>query len=318
MMNAEQYWKNFSLGDELQIAGRFLYNGLRAFHDMDLLTYEDEIFEVLYNLSVGMERLLKIAVILIEHDPALDQEAFEKSLITHNHHNLCIRVTAKHPLKIAGVHNDFLQLLSTFYKSHRYGRYAISVLRATHDEKQAFLAFFEKHLTVSFPREDGINVARNAVRLKKFLGKTVGKIATQLYRVIDKEATRLRLYTYELRADSKAAMLFLAERFDFLDEDVFVKELLLHFVHCKARTGHIGYMHQLMPLKFDPGAADEHIQCLLAYEKRSAGMDSIEALYDDIEDKGARLEAMAPIGEPHVYFDGDEDDEENEEDDESR
>ncbi len=53
-MNTTQFWKNFTLGDELHIAGRFIYNGLRTFHEMDTLHYEDEVFEVLYNLSVGL------------------------------------------------------------------------------------------------------------------------------------------------------------------------------------------------------------------------------------------------------------------------
>jgi len=84
-MNKHQAWKNFNLGQELSISGAFIYNGLRRFHEMQELDHTDEIFEFLYNLSVGFERLLKIAVILIEHKDDSNQEALEKSLITHNH-----------------------------------------------------------------------------------------------------------------------------------------------------------------------------------------------------------------------------------------
>src|SRR5947199_41742 len=35
---------------------------------MQVLDNTDEIFEVFYNISVGLERLLKIAVVLVEHN----------------------------------------------------------------------------------------------------------------------------------------------------------------------------------------------------------------------------------------------------------
>lgn len=72
-------WKNFSLGKELDIAGSFIFNGLKAFDSMDNFYYEVEIFEFLYNISVGIERLAKIAVILIEHNNVQDQQEFEKA-----------------------------------------------------------------------------------------------------------------------------------------------------------------------------------------------------------------------------------------------
>ena len=33
-MNSTQYWKNFSLGTEIDISGAFIYNGLKAFDDI--------------------------------------------------------------------------------------------------------------------------------------------------------------------------------------------------------------------------------------------------------------------------------------------
>lgn len=64
-MKPAQFWKNFKLGEEVSVSGAFIYNGMRRFHEMRKLDYTDEVFEVLYNLSVGFERLLKIAVVLL-------------------------------------------------------------------------------------------------------------------------------------------------------------------------------------------------------------------------------------------------------------
>jgi len=44
------------------ISGSFIFNGLKCFHEMDTLYYSDEIFEFLYNISVGLERLFKITI----------------------------------------------------------------------------------------------------------------------------------------------------------------------------------------------------------------------------------------------------------------
>ena len=61
-MNPSDFWKNFRLGEEIHISGTFIYYGLRRFHELRKLDFDDELFEFLYELSVGLERLLKSAV----------------------------------------------------------------------------------------------------------------------------------------------------------------------------------------------------------------------------------------------------------------
>jgi hypothetical protein len=99
-MRPDEYWKNFNLGTELDIAGRFLFNGLQAFHEMRNFAAEEEVFEFLYGVAVGIERLLKIAVILTEHDKALDQVEFEKGIITHSHQELVKRLKKSHQIDL--------------------------------------------------------------------------------------------------------------------------------------------------------------------------------------------------------------------------
>lgn len=94
-MKSTEAWKNFNLGQELSVSGAIIYNGLRRFHEMRVLDNTDEIFEVFYNLSVGLERLLKIAVVLPEYTETTDQDKLEKSLRTDNHLDLLQRVTKR-------------------------------------------------------------------------------------------------------------------------------------------------------------------------------------------------------------------------------
>src|SRR5258708_4553415 len=134
-MRSTQAWKNFNLGQELSVSGAFIYNGLRRFHEMRVLDNTDEVFEVLYNLSVGLERLLKIAVVLLEHNDATDQDVLERSLITHNHLVLLERVTKGSQVNLGRPHKEFLALLGTFYKTIRYDRFTISSVHDSDKER---------------------------------------------------------------------------------------------------------------------------------------------------------------------------------------
>ncbi|UJR54530.1 hypothetical protein [Dickeya zeae] len=127
-MKPQIFWQNFELGVEIDIAGNFIYDGLNNLHQMEHFAYETEVFNVLYNLSVGVERFFKVAIILIEYDDDTDQDSFEKSLITHNHAELLARIRRKRAINLSGVHNDFISLLSKFYKSFRYDRYSLQTV----------------------------------------------------------------------------------------------------------------------------------------------------------------------------------------------
>jgi len=55
-MDRTTFWKNFNMGTELDVSGAFIYNGLEKLHKMDTFYHEQDVFEVLYNISVGIER----------------------------------------------------------------------------------------------------------------------------------------------------------------------------------------------------------------------------------------------------------------------
>lgn len=302
-MNKIQFWKNFKLGTELDISGRFIYNGLRYFHEMETLYYEGEVFEVLYNLSVGLERLLKIAVILSEHDKSKNQDEFEKSLITHNHLELLKRLKDKYKIKIASPHNEFLQMLSVFYKSHRYGRFSIASIGTASQEKLSFHAYLKKHLKIEINDEFPFSITPNSSKFKKFIGRIVGKISTQLFDIIAKEATRLNIYTNEIRYGSKAAKIFLSNKFEFSDEDVLWKELLIYFLNHHETSDYIEFIKSIEPLEFDPGLVGDYLQCFGSDEKKLDVIDELETLYEDLEKPGDRLHALSIVGNPSVCFD---------------
>ncbi len=308
-MDAATFWKNFRIGEELHIAGRFLFNGLRCCHEMESFHHEDEVFELLYHVSVGLERLLKVAVVMAEHDDTSVPNDFEKSLITHTHSELLTRVKSKHNLSFGSVHNEFLQLLATFYRSQRYGRF--NVRPDACGEKEAVRQFIEKHLALPVHDDFPFDITPNSTRIRRFFGRVIGKISTELFTKIQSDASRLNIFTDEIRPSSKAAKVFLDKEFTFENEDILVKELILHFLTTDANAGHLGLLKQLAPLGFDPGLDVEHIQALLSDEKKIESMGELEALYDDIKDKKARLQILDLVGQDGVCLDSDEEDDED-------
>ena len=302
-MDKQTFWKNFKLGEELHISGRFIFNGLRCFHEMEHLYHYDEIFETLYTLSAGIERLLKVAIILAEHDGDTDQTEFESRLITHDHQSLLLRLRNSRPITFSTVHNDLLAMLGSFYKTCRYDRYVLATMTVESKENSSLHQFFEKHLQIEIKDEPPFNVAQNTDRLRKFLGRTVGKITKTLYDLICKEASRNNIYTHEIRNDSKASKIFIHEKYDFLCEDVLWREILVFLINGDQQNGPQRFLRSIRPLELDPSLIQEYLDCFKSSEKMLACLGEIEELYSGLSSVKNRLETMALIANPHVVFD---------------
>ncbi len=96
----------------MHIAGTFLYDAIFGLEKMKHFCYEEECFSFLYNTSVGIERLEKVVIILLEHNNQKYQEEFEKSLITHNHLDLIKRI--ENILGDYALHDFFLYYMLRF------------------------------------------------------------------------------------------------------------------------------------------------------------------------------------------------------------
>jgi hypothetical protein len=307
-MNQDQAWKNFNLGEELTVSGSFIYNGLRRFHEMRSLEYTDELFDFLYNISVGLERLLKIAVVLIEHKPGIDQEALEKSLITHNHQELLKRVRRHVALDLGSPHNELLALLGNFYTSLRYDRFTLSSVYDTEREKRAVMLFLSKHLNVDLAPGSSLFAAENSNRYRAFFRKVVTKVSSELFGVVRTRSSELGLYTYELRHGSRAETIFLGQA-DLPAEEALWKELLVFFMNTKLSSGYLEFLRSIQPLEFDPELAGDYLACFQSDSAKSLVVGELEELYAGVENPGERLAIMDLIADPHASFDTPEPDE---------
>jgi len=311
-MRPDEYWKNFNLGTELDIAGRFLFNGLQAFHEMRNFVAEEEIFEFLYGVAVGIERLLKIAVILTEHDKTLDQVEFEKGLITHSHQELVKRLKESHQIDFAGLDNEFIAILSTFYKSRRYGRYSLASVHAPARERDDLIGFLEKHLNIKIDIEGMFTVTPNDRRHKKFVGRVISRIVLPVFQTIKNEARRLSLYTYEIEYRSKASKIFVRESFDFEDEDVLQAELMAYFLSGEASGANSRFIRDnISPLPFDPALEADYLAALRSDQNKLGVLDELESHYEDVKDFKIRREMLDVATSDHLSYGAEEEDSED-------
>lgn len=302
------FWKNFRLGTELQISGTFIYNALYFFDKMEHFYHEHECFEFLYNVAVGIERLEKIAIVLLEHDDNGNQEDFEKSLITHNHLELLARIQKNKPINFGKTHIKFLQLLSDFYRSTRYDRFGIASVYQPNQDKEQLIKFVSSELNIEitagmmFPTEIDD-------RIRKFMGKTVSTISTKLYDIIDDRAHELNMYTYELDYSSKAFKIFVEKSYSFFEEKIFQKEILIHLLNKKDDDGILSFIKSLEPLEFESYDTSEYIKFLLDFHKRRLMLGELTSLYEENKLGKQRLDEVDIIGADNVSFDIEEDDE---------
>ncbi len=278
------FWKNWRLGTELQISGSFIYNGLFTFDNMKSLYYEEECFELLYNLSVGLERLMKIAVILLEHDSNSSQEDFEKTLITHNHFDLLNRIKKKKDIALGKPHNKFLVLLDTFYKSARYERYNIQSVYAPAQDKYQLVKFINEELDLELSADFG-KATLISTRVRKFIGKIVGKFTTQLYQIVKEEAFRIGTFTYEVTYGSKAFKIYLAEEFDFEKEKLTQREVMLFLLKTERSDDFNYYLQGIEHFNFEQIHINKYIESLFGYNLDRQVMGELEHLYEEEEPK---------------------------------
>lgn len=303
-MGPDEWWKNFGLGLELDASGAFIYNGIKFLDSLEGLNHSTEIFEVLYSLSVGIERLLKIAVILIEHNDQISIDKFEESLITHNTAELARRVQKNADLNLSGVHKEFLSMLSTFYKTHRYGRFSLSSVPNIEEEKTLFLTYLNKHLSIDISNDGPFSFIHNTPQIKKFVGRVVGKISKKIFKVISDRARDLNIYTYELRSDSKAVKVFYAldDRLDFLDEEITKKEILLFLMSENSSGDHTKLIKSIGALDLDPTEVPSHIKALLNDNHLHYVEGEVECAYDEVDNIKKRLEVLSLMTNEHLSY----------------
>lgn len=277
-MNTVEFWKNFKLATELQLSGSFIYNGIYVFDQMETFYYEEEIFEFLYNIAVGIERLQKITLILYKDYSDTNIEEFEKSLITHSHVELNSRIQNIENLKYSKRHNKFLTVLTEFYKAIRYDRYSVMSMFRKNDAQSKLIKFIEE-FTETEIKIDILGCTPNEFEYKKFIGKILDRIINPIWELIKSQTAKLNIYTTEIAYESKAFKIFVARDLTFENENHVRKEILFALLHGKYSKGLKNILKVVKPVNFEMYHTNYYLRSLLHVNKTRRVLDELEEIF---------------------------------------
>lgn len=297
-----EFWKNYHLGTELSISGNFIYNGIYCFDLMQHFYYEDEAFEFLYNIAVGIERLQKITLILLEHSENTNQDDFEKSLITHNHLDLHSRIRKNREVNLGKIHIKFLSLLSSFYKSSRYDKYNLKSIYNSTNSRAELINFIEENLKIEISI-DFLGCTDNNDNIKQFIGKIIKKICREYYTQIKAECERLNIYTYEVSPESKAIKIFWGDNFDFIEERMIQKEIVKFLIQSELPKGIQEYINIMPAADLSMNNTNYYINYLIDFHKKSSVREELDECYSEMSKISDRINHLKAIGNIDVDLD---------------
>lgn len=313
-MTELQYFKNFNIGKEIDLAGTFAYNALSILNSAQDVYLNDQIFMFLYNASVSVERMQKCVLFMYGSYNGPEIEQFAETIKIHNHQHLQCKINGYTKKKLSEEQNALLILLKNFYANGRYSNYS---MEDTYDYKLALENFVKQYYDTSmvkthFFREDTY-VSEEA---KERIGRTLGKLLCYYYDLIKEKARELNLYTYELRNGSPAERVFLntfpkssLQAINASERNA-LAELIVYLITNKAATGYLNYVRGLEPLNLDPHLVPEYLADIMNRQIPQSLVDEVEAIYEDMphEQVVDRKVSISIIGETNAYFPEDDED----------
>ena len=300
-------YKNFNMVNELDIAGEFIYDGIQTLNQMDVISDGAAIFSFLYHTAVGVERLQKILVVLLEDITLDNYKEFEEGIVTHSHCHLHERIAKKHEIKLNSRENEFLSLLTTFYNHSRYNRFNLD--KPYCQEKE----ITEKYITKYLDEADiSRSVCSNDIivnpKVRELFGRVIGSISKKYYQALRDIAREKCTYTYELRSDSKAEKIFLSDcpknslQRMKITETIALKEFLVFLKNGKESTPFTRFLKTIQPLEMDTALINEYIMEIGKGTIPQALVDEVEYLYEENGYGKDRIEQINLIGDPYVMF----------------
>lgn len=309
-MNPDLWFKNFNMVIELDVAGEFIYNGIQEIYQTTFFRNDANTFVMLYNLSVGIERLQKIVVTLLEYNSEIGKENFEAHLKNMGHNHISLRDNIaklakegkyKNTPKFSTRENEFFELLSRFYSDNRYMRF--EVYQKTDGEVQLLNDYLEKHAKLDKNIVDDSIMVNDSV--KRVLGKVISSIAQKYYSLVKEGSDRNGIFTYELRSYSKAEKVFIGESLynEKYDESLALKELIIFIHNSKEKHPYLKFIEDIEPLEFDPAFIPDYINDLESGIVSQQLVDEVDSLYEDVENAKDRRERVNLLDHSDALFD---------------
>lgn len=303
-MNRVKYFLNFNVGAEIDLAGSFAYNAISILNSVQDIYQKDQIFLFLYNAAISVERLQKCVLFMHNEDEIGE---FAETIKSHGHQKLQCKIVESTGLRLPPDQNAMLELLQNYYAD---GRYSNLTPNTHYDYKNAFEEFVSEQYGPDMLGEHWLsNEHYISNKAKEYIGRTLGKLLHNYYRLISDRARELNLYTHELRSDSPAYKVFLhqfprksLQAISDEEKNAFA-ELIVFLSNSKDSTGFLDYLRSIEPLKLDPILVQEYLVDIMNKQIPQGLVDEVYSIYCDMPvDMQNRKEALSVIGADNVVF----------------
>lgn len=305
-------FKSLNMGRELEIAGEFIYDSAKKAMSISGLNNNYELNIILYTGAVGIERMQKIFLCLIAHNPT-DAGSMPKCLKQHNHTELQLEICKSSEINVSKNTMSLLGVFADYYNNFRYANYYPG--QHGNDLRKLFIGFLKRH-NGKFNFDEPC-AALQFEEFKRFYINELGKLAVNLYTLIRDKARELNTYTYEIDSSSRASRVFWSTPKRTLYEQMILeqnatKELLLFIYKKNNGTGVFRLLDVMEALDLDDSLLNEYLEDLCVGRVNDSLIDYVDDLYEEIEDKTLRKELLSLMGNCSVMFDFDEDDDDEE------
>lgn len=285
-MLVDEIWdfKSINMGRELEISGEFIYESAKKTMSITGLNNQYEINIILYTGSVGIERLQKIYLCLMQQN-LNDKDSIPKCLMGHNHLELEKEIEKYTTEQISQNGKGLLGVFAEYYNNYRYANYISK--KSSGDLRMLFISFLKKQ-NGKFNFDEPCSLSQFEV-FKRFYINELGKIASYFYGLIEHKARDINTYTYEIDSYSNAARVFWSTRRRSLYEQMVIeqnaiKELLLYIYKNKRDSGVFRLLNHMESLKMDDALVNDYLADFFEGKVNDWLIDYVDDLYEEIGD----------------------------------
>lgn len=301
------------MANELDAAGEFIYAAIDKLNRMDNFEQVGDNFFFLYHLAVGIERVQKILLVIVNDVEREKIEDFLEGIKSHNHTMLHGKIKEKVNISTSKEQNELLDILSKFYEVERYARF--NFFSYDFRNIDILTEYIQKYCKKTSFYSFGVKkTLLNTDEVKEFFGRVIGRLCQKYFKAIEEESINRNIYCYELRCNSAAERVFcgLEEKGSYqkkIDKEKrAIKELLLYLRSPGESNEFFEYMDQIEALPLDISLIQEYVVDLCNKTVSMDLIDEVDYLYDQcVDDKNKRKKMISLIGEKGVMFDWDKD-----------
>ena len=278
---------NFSIRQELQISGALLWKSINALSKLSfnvdgepnehLVEYP---FFTLYFASQGIERMQKAIIELVckkNHIPEKEKDRVYDLLMSHAHDRLNNWIEGKEDIKLNTNCRKLIDILTRFYNTVRYARYADeSYRRSTTPEYDLLLELRSS------------NSSNPGDEIKNNFGNYLGKLANMYFVLYNKLCSDLNIFAYELEYDSAACIVYGYREKpknlyrEFLNRQNAKKEILYWLMKKASEYPKYSFAKE-DALDFDADSVEHYLwELIFNSEDGQDCYDEVDCLYDEL------------------------------------